>query len=326
MSGRRVVLTDNIFDSLDEFDRKLSPLGLKVEPAAASDEATLVEEAGSAAALIVVYAKITEPVIAAAAAAGCKVISRCGIGYDNIDVEAATRYGVQVTYVPDYCLDEVADHTLALLLAFARGVVPAVLETRGGGWSPPKAGIHRLQGRRLSLLGVGRIGSRVAARALAFGLRVCAFDPYLERWELEGVERAATLAAAVAEADFVSLHAPLTPENRHLLGEDALVQMKRAPVVINTARGGLVDLDAVTRALMEGRLSGVALDVTEVEPLEPDHPLRRHPGALITPHMAFYSEESEAELKRRAAEEVVRAMEGKPPRCPVNRLEARALG
>jgi D-3-phosphoglycerate dehydrogenase len=326
MSGERVLLTDNIFDSLAEFERELSPLGLKVEAAAANDEATLSAEARSAVALVVVYAKITEPVIAAAAGAGCKVISRCGIGYDNIDVAAATRHGVQVTYVPDYCLDEVADHTLALLLAFARGLLPAVLETRGGGWSAPRAGINRLQGRRLALLGVGRIGSRVAARALAFGLRVCAYDPYVERWELEGVERAATLAEAVDEADFVSLHAPLTPENRHLLGEDAVAHMNRAPVVINTARGGLVDLEAITRALIEGRLSGVALDVAEVEPLDPDHPLRRHPGALITPHMAFYSKESEAELKRRAAEEVVRAIEGRPPRCPVNRLEARALG
>jgi D-3-phosphoglycerate dehydrogenase len=222
-----------------------------------------------------------------------------------------------VTYVPDYCLDEVADHALALLLAFAREVVPAVQETRAGGWSAPKAGIHRLQGRRLALIGVGRIGGRVAARALAFGLRVCAFDPYVESWDLAGVERADTLAAALAEADFVSLHAPLTADNRHLIGTGALRLMKRAPVLINTARGGLVDTDAVTRALLDGRLSGVALDVTEVEPLPQDHPLRSHSRALITPHMAFYSAESEAELKRRAAEEVVRAMRGEPPRCPV---------
>lgn len=320
MPARRVLLTDNIFESLEEFHAQLRPLGLSLETAASSDESTLVAEAGSAVALIVVYAKITEPVIAAAATAGCRVISRCGIGYDNIDIEAATRHGLQVTYVPDYCLDEVADHTLALLLAFARGLLPALLETRGGGWSAPRAGIHRLQGRRLALLGVGRIGRRVAARALACGLRVSAYDPYLERWDLDGLERADSLADALEEADFVSLHTPLTPENRHLLGDEAVSLMKRAPVVINTARGGLVDLEAVTGALLDGRLGGVALDVAEVEPLERDHPLRSHPRALITPHMAFFSEESEAELKQRAAEEVVRAMRGETPRCPVNRL------
>lgn len=325
MATGRVVITDNIFDSLDEFHQDLDPLGVSLEVAASPDEATLVQEAGSAAALIVVYARITEPVIAAAAGAGCKVISRCGIGYDNIDVEAATRHGLQVTYVPDYCLDEVADHTLALLLACARGLVPALEITRTGGWSPP-AGIFRMQGRRLALLGLGRIGMRVAARALTFGLRVSAYDPYRERWDLDGVERAPTLAAALGEADFVSLHAPLTPENHHLVGEETLRLMERAPVLINTARGALVDLGAVTQALIDGRLSAVALDVTEIEPLEPDHPLRSHPRALITPHMAFYSVEAKAELKRRAAEEVVRAIRGEPPRCPVNRLEAKTVG
>jgi phosphoglycerate dehydrogenase-like enzyme len=319
-------MTDNIFESLDEFRAELKPVGLELEVAANADETTLANATRDAAALIVVYAKITERVIAAAADAGCKVISRCGIGYDNIDIDAATRHGIQVTYVPDYCLDEVADHTLILLLAFARGLVPAALETRAGGWKAPIAGIHRLQGRRLALIGVGRIGRRVASRAQAFGLSVCAYDPYVQQWDLEGVQRSATLAEALAEADFVSLHAPMTPENRHLVGEKTLALMKRAPVVINTARGGLVDLEAVTRALEDGRLGGVALDVTEVEPLDKDHPLRSHPRALLTPHMAFYSAESEAELKRRAAEEVVRAVRGEPARCPVNRLEARTRG
>jgi len=326
MPAGRVVLTDNLFDSLEEFNSQLSPLGLSLETAAATDEATLASEARLAVALIVVYAKITEPVIAAAAEAGCKVISRCGIGFDNIDVDAATRHGIQVTYVPDYCLDEVADHTMAMLVASARSLFPAALETRAGGWSWSKMQVHRLQGRRLALIGVGRIGRRVASRALAFGLRVCTYDPYVQPWDLADVERSSTIAEALAEADFVSLHAPMTPENRHLVGDQTLALMKRAPVLINTARGGLVDLEAVTRALEDGRLSGVALDVTEVEPLAKDHPLRSHPRALITPHMAFYSVESEAELKRRAAEEVVRAVRGEPPRCPVNRLEARTRG
>jgi D-3-phosphoglycerate dehydrogenase len=326
MLAGRVLMTDNIFASLDEFHAELRPLGLELEMAPSSDEATLAQLAQSAQALIVVYAKITEGVIAAAASANCRVISRCGIGYDNIDIEAATRHGVQVTYVPDYCLDEVADQTIGMLLAFARGLVPAALATRAGEWKAPREGIHRLNGRRLALIGVGRIGRRVAARALPLGLTVTAFDPYIRDWDVDNVARAATLAEALEDADFVSLHAPLTPENQHLIREDTLVLMKRKPVLINTARGGLVDLEAVTAALERGDLAGVALDVFEVEPLRADHVLRAHPRALITPHVAYYSVESEVELKRRAAEEVTRAMRGEPPRCPVNRPEARQVG
>jgi D-3-phosphoglycerate dehydrogenase len=322
MAAGRVLLTDNIFASLDEFHSELEPLGLKLEQARAADEATLVEMASNAVAMIVVYATITDRVIAAAASSGCRIISRCGIGYDNIDIESATRHAIQVTYVPDYCLDEVADHTIAMLLAFARGLVPSVLATRIGDWKAPRDAMHRLQRRTLALVGVGRIGRRVAARALALGLNVTAYDPYVQHWDLEGVNRADSLAAALESADFVSLHAPLTAENHHLVGARTLALMKRTPLLINTARGGLVDLEAVTVALDRGELAGVALDVFEVEPLRADHPLRTHPRAIITPHAAYYSIESEVELKRRAAEEVARAFRGEAPRCPVNRLES----
>ena len=316
-------MTDNIFRSLDEFQAELGPLGLELKVAPSTDEATLAELAGGCAALIVVYARITEKVIVAAAAGGCRVISRCGIGFDNIDVDAATRNGIQVTYVPDYCLDEVADHTVMLLLAFSRGLLPAALSTRSGGWHASGMDVHRIAGRTLALIGVGRIGRRVAARALALGLRVRAYDPFVKTWDQEGVTLASSLKDAIEDADFVSLHAPLTAENHHLIGRQALSSMKRTAVVINTARGGLVDLDAVTEALSSGEIGGVALDVFESEPLPADHPLRTHPAALITPHMAYYSIESESELKRRAAEEVTRAFRGEPPRCPVNRLDER---
>jgi D-3-phosphoglycerate dehydrogenase / 2-oxoglutarate reductase len=322
----RVLMTDNIFGSLDEFHAELRPLDLELEVAQSSDEATLARLAGSAAGIIVVYAKVTEPVIVAAAAAGCRVISRCGIGFDNIDVDAATRYGIQVTYVPDYCLDEVADHAIMLLLASARALGPALTLTRQGGWGRPTATIHRLTGRRLALIGIGRIGRRVASRAAALGLSITAFDPFVTEWKEDGISRAGSLEDAVADADFVSLHAPLTPQNHHLVNARTLAAMKRKPVLINTARGGLVDLDAVAAALSAGQLSGVALDVFETEPLPSNHSLRTNPRALITPHLAYYSIESESELKRRAAEEVTRAIRGEPPRCPVNKLEAQRAG
>ncbi len=326
MRADRVLMTDNIFASLDEFQAELLPLGLRLEVARASDEAALVESVRNVIGLIVVYAKITEPVIAAAAANGCRIISRCGIGYDNIDIEAANRYRVQVTYVPDYCLDEVADHTITLLLACARGLIRDAILIRNGEWPISRGDVHRLQGRRLALIGAGRIGSRVAARARELGLVVTAYDPYVKEWQLAGVERAGTLEEALETADIVSLHAPLTPENHHIVNSDTLALMKGRPLLINTARGGLVDLQAVTDALDRGQLSGVALDVFETEPLPAAHPLRTNPRAVLTAHSAYYSIESEGELKRRAAEEVGRAIRGAPPRCPVNRLESSRVG
>lgn len=325
MPASRVLLTDNIFASLDEFRRGLEPVGLHLEVAPASDEETLAHLAGSAVAIVVVYANISERVIASAASGGCCVIARCGIGYDNIDIAAANRHRVQVTYVPDYCIEEVADHTIALLLAFERGLLAGALTMRNGGWGFDRR-VRRLQGCRLALIGVGRIGRRVAARALAFGLRVSAYDPYLKDWNLDGVQRAETLAEALVDADFVSLHVPLTPESHHLVDEHVLGLMKNHPVLINTARGGLVDLDAVTVAVDNGILSGVALDVFEQEPLTSDHPLRSNPHALLTPHMAYFSVQAEVELKTRAMEEVVRAFRGEPPRCPVNQLGVPAGG
>lgn len=321
--SRRVLVTDHVFADLEIERSVLEPLGVEVTLAPDPGEEALAELARQAEGMLVCYATVTEPVIAAAAEGGCRVIARYGIGYDNVDVEAATRAGIVVTNVPDYCLDEVADHTMALLLCAARGVLPANQVVRSGGWSVPQGEVHRLAGRRLALIGVGGIGRRVAHRARAFELEVVGYDPYVEQWSVPGVERAETLEQALAEADFVSLHVPLTPETRHIIDDQAIGLMRRAPVVINTARGPLVDLDAGTAALQDGRLGGIALDVTEVEPLPADHPLRDHPRAVVTPHTAFYSIEAQAELQRRAAEEVARALRGEPHDRPVN---AEALG
>jgi len=313
-----VVVTDHVFGGLDAERAALAEIGRELEQAPATDPETLAllvaREAGPSRDSVVNALRF----IAAAARGGCRVIARYGIGVDNIDVAAATRAGILVTNVPDYCLDEVADHTLALLLAAARSIVPAALCVREGGWSVPQAGIHRLRGRRLALLGVGRIGSRVADRARAFGYEVVGYDPFVTDWAGTGITPAATVAEAVAEADAVSLHAPLTPDTHHLIDDAAIGEMRRAPVLVNTSRGGLVDLDAVTRALDDGRLGAAALDVTEPEPLPEGHALRSHPRAIVTPHMSFYSAEAQDELQRRAVEEVVRALTGREPRCPVN--------
>ena len=315
----RVVVTDHVFPDLGPTSELLEPLGAELVVATSTDEATLAELAREADAIIVCYAPLTERVIEAAAQGGVKVIARTGIGYDNVDVEAASARGILVTNVPDYCLDEVADHTIALLLAAARGDRRSRRDrcVRAAGRCLSRA-IHSLRGRQLTLVGIGRIGAKVAERALAFGLRVVAYDPFVSEPPVAGIELAPSLEEALAEADFVSLHAPMTAENRHLVRDETIALMRRAPVLVNTSRGGLVDLEAVTRALEDGRLSGVAVDVTEPEPLPDGHPLRTHPRAIVTPHMAFHSEEAQAELQRRAADEVARALRGDPPRSPVN--------
>jgi D-3-phosphoglycerate dehydrogenase len=314
----RVVVTDHPFPGFEPERRILDPLGVELDLASGTEEDALVDAVRGADAILVCYAKITEAVVVAAAESGCHVIARYGIGVDNVDVAAATRAGIRVTYVPDYCLDEVADHTFALLLAAARAVVVASGDVRAGAWTLPNSPVRRLEGRRLALVGVGRIGRRVAARASAFALSVVGYDPYLEDWDELGIERAATLEEAVADAYAISVHAPLTPENRHLIGEAAIAACREQPILVNTSRGGLVDVDAAARALQEDRLSAVALDVTDPEPLPPDHPLRSHPRAILTPHIAYYSEEAQEELQTRAADEVARALRGEPARCAVN--------
>jgi D-3-phosphoglycerate dehydrogenase len=314
----RVLVTDHVGVDIEIERAVLAPLDPEIVVAPATDAETLVRLAREADAILVCYARIDRAVVEAAAEGGVRVISRSGIGIDNIDVAAASEHGILVSYQPDYCLDEVADHTVALLLAAARGIVEAARSVREGEWTVPQHGIHSLRGRQLTLVGAGRIGAKVAERTLPLGLRVVAFDPYVTAPPVPGVELAETLDAALADADVVSLHAPMTDENRHLIREETIGLMARSPLLVNTSRGGLVDLDAVLAALDDGRLSGVALDVTDPEPLPADHPLRSHPKAIVTPHMAFYSAEALDELKRRSADDILRVLSGGQPRSPVN--------
>jgi D-3-phosphoglycerate dehydrogenase len=315
----KVLVTDTDMPSFEIEERVLEPLGATVKLAPASDEVTLAAEAADSAAIMAGYAPVGETVIAAAAHGGCRAIVRYGIGYDNVDIAAAERHGIPVANVPDYCSDEVADHTIALLLGHARRIVAAGQIVRSGGWDIPKGNVPRLAGRCLALLGFGRIGRRVAARALTFGLEVAAYDP-VAAVDMAGVTPVSTAEELFGKADYLSLHLPLRAETRHVIDESAIRSMKRKPLLINTARGGLVDLDAVMRALDSGDLVGAALDVFETEPLPTDHPIRTHPNAVITPHMSYYSNESEPDLITRVAEEVARALRGEPLLNPLTRI------
>jgi D-3-phosphoglycerate dehydrogenase len=314
-----VAVTDYVFPSLEPEQRVLAPLGVELRPRQCKSEEEIIALTQGADAVLNCYAKMTARVIEKLGR--CKIIARYGIGVDNVDLIAATRAGIVVTNVPDYCIDEVSDHALALLLALARRVVSADSAVKAGAWDVvAHAGIRRLRGQALGLVGFGKIAIAVAAKAQSFGLRVLAYDPYLDSEAMgrHGVQ-AVDFDGLLAESDAISIHVPLLPETRNLIGARELARMKSTAFLINTSRGGIVDELALAVALKAGRIGGAALDVLGVEPPPPDHPLRKLPNVILTPHLAFYSRESVIELQTKAAEEVARALKGEPPRSPVNR-------
>lgn len=252
---------------------------------------------------------------------GLKVIATCSVGFDHIDVAAAERRGVWVCNVPDYCVDEMADSTLALLLALLRGVVTLDRSVRSGAWDVYAAGpLARLRGTRLGVIGFGRIGRAVAQRALALGMEVWATDPVVAPKEISasGV-RPAALDELLASCTAVTLHVPLTEHTRGLISERKLALMGRGSFLVNTARSGLVDVDALLAALDRGHLGGAAVDVIPVEPPTPQHPAPRHPRLIVTPHAAWYSPDSEREVYRRATLAVRAVLEGRAPEGSVVR-------
>ena len=308
-----VVVTDHPFDTLEAERHTLAEVGAELVDARVRTEAEAIEACRRADAVLVRRFPLRRPVIEAMER--CRLICNYGAGYDNVDVAAATERGIRVAATAGYGDDEVADHTLALLLALSRRIVAqrdalAASAASGGevGWShTPYVPIRRLREQTLGLIGLGRIGRTVARKALALGLRVIATDPELTREAADslGVEHVSK-EALLAEADFVSLHAPLTHETRHLIGVPELAAMKPTAYLINCARGGLVDQAALLTALQSGRLAGAGLDVLEAEP--PAHETLRAllvlPNVIVTPHVAWYSEESTADRQRMAAETV----------------------
>ena len=244
-----------------------------------------------------------------------KVIATCSVGYDHIDVAAAARREVWVCNVPDYCIDEMADSTLAMLLALLRGVVALDRTVRMGAWDEHAAGpLSRLQGTRLGVIGFGRIGRAVAARALALGMEVWATDPVVEAREIEAAGvKPATLDELLESCAAVTLHVPLTPRTERLIGARELDLMPRGAYLVNTARAGLIDAESVYAALESEQLGGAAFDVLDIEPPTAEHPAPTHPRLIVTPHSAWYSPESEREVYRRATLAVRAVLEGREP-------------
>jgi len=317
MSNKRpkIVITDCDHPTVEIEKEILSEIDPEFVVVHCNTEEEVIEAAQNADGIINQYAPITRRVIESLKR--CKVIARYGVGVDNVDVEAATEYGIIVANVPDYCVDEVSTHTMALILACARGITLLDRKRREKRWDFPLAKpLFRTQGKILGLFGLGRIARSVAQKASGFGFKITAFDPYVSKVD-KGIELV-KFSQLLSDSDFVSIHAPLTDETRHSFGENELKAMKKTAFLINTARGPIVDEKALYQALEKRWIAGAALDVMEKEPPDWENSLLKLDNLIITPHISFYSEESYIELKTKTAKAVLSVLEGGLPRAMVN--------
>ena len=312
-----VLITDRAWPD-DSIERGvLEAAGLRVvggppDPASAETIEGLAAD-HQPAAILTCWAPVSAQAIAQSGS--LRVVTRMGVGLDNIAVGAATERGVHVTNVPDYCVPEVSDHAVALVLAWTRGIVSADREVRAGCWDPAGVQLRRLSTLTCGVVGLGRIGRASAAKLRALGADVVAHDPCPPA-DTGGVPVVA-LDDLLRRSDVVVLHAPLTEATRHLIGGRELALMPPGALLVNVGRGGLVDTAALVASLQSGHLGGAGLDVLEEEPAVPAE-LVEHPAVVITPHIAFSSDASVAELRRSAAEDVVRVLHGEPARNPCN--------
>ncbi|WP_274364991.1 C-terminal binding protein [Paenibacillus thermotolerans] len=317
----KIVVTDYEYPDLSYEEAVFADLGegafefVKVQ---CRTEEEVIAAAANADALMSQYAPIGSRVIKRLER--CKVISRYGVGYDVVDVESATAKGICVANVPDYCMDEVSDHTLALLLAWNRKIPQYNRHIRDGHWNyKAETPITRIRGQKLGLIGFGRIPRAVASKARAFGFEVLVYDPFVSSdiVRQSGCEMA-ELEQLMRESDFVSVHTPLNNHTRGFMNAGLLRCMKKTAFLINTSRGPIVNEDDLVRALQEGWLAGAALDVIEQEPIRPGHPFLTMDNVILTPHVAWYSEQSQAELRTKCATNVLQVLQGYYPTYLVN--------
>ena len=314
----KVVITDYVWESLDVERKTLGELADLV-PLKTKKPEEFLDAAKDCDALLNTYAgPITADVMSKMPK--CRIIARYGIGVDTIDLDAATRAGIIVTNNPTYCIEEVAEQTMALILASARKIPFYDRMVRSGRWEvPPGKPIYRLAGRTLGLVGFGNIARAVAVRAAAFGMRVLYADPFVKEGQFDAPAKKTELDSLLSESDFVSLHPPLTPDTRQMMNDRAFSRMKPSAFLINCARGPVVDTDALVRALDAKKIAGCALDTTDPEPLPDPHPLRGRENVIVAPHAAWYSEQAMAGLQAGAPGEVRRVLTGEWPLNVVNR-------
>jgi D-3-phosphoglycerate dehydrogenase len=315
----RILVTDIAWPTLEPEAEVLARIGGELILARSASEAELLDLVTEADAILTCWKQVSAGVVRAGQK--LQVISRYGIGLDNIAVDEATRLGILVTNVPTFCLDEVSDHAMALILACARKVCHYNSRVHDGDWEI-KSGkpIFRVRGQTLGIIGFGRIGQTLALKAKAFGMKVLAHDPYIDTQVAKSSgSEIVDLDRLLAQSDFVSIHTPLNETTRGMIGETRLRQMKSTAFIINTARGAILDQPALVKALEQGWIAGAALDVFVPECIPPDHPVLKLPNVIATPHVAFYSEESALDLEIRAAENVAAVLSGSRPTSIVNR-------
>jgi D-3-phosphoglycerate dehydrogenase len=313
-----IAITDSVFPSLDPAKKALARLDPEYRMAKSAAAEDILAVARDADAILVTYAKLPGELLRQLTR--CRAIGRFGLGVDNIDLPAAKELGIAVNYVPDYCLREVSDHAMALLLALARKVTLANKLVQSGRWElPPIVPLRRLEGQVLGLVGFGNIPRTLAPKAKAFGLKVITYDPYVvaEALTATGVE-SVSFDDLLARSDFISVHAPLQPATRGLMNAKTFAKMKKGAFLINTARGPLVDEPALTAALDSGHLGGAALDVVTTEPLAKDSALIGRDNVILTPHTAFYSVEALEELQTKCASDVARVLSGEKAIYPIS--------
>ena len=318
MAGPVIAVTDSVFPSLDPAKAALARLNptFRISKSAGADDILAV--AKDADAILVTYAKLTRDILTQLTK--CKAIGRFGLGVDNIDLPTAKEKGIAVNYVPDYCIREVSDHAMALLLSLIRKIPLSNKLVQAGRWEMPAVvPIRRLEGTVLGLVGFGHIPRLVVPKAQAFGMKVVAYDPFVKPEQfkalnVEGVDFDTLLKAS----DYISVHAPLLPATRGMLNADAFAKVKKGVYIVNTARGPLIDEPALIAALDAGQVGGAALDVVATEPLAKDSPLLGRDNVIVTPHTGFYSIEALEELQTKCAADVARVLSGEKAVYPIS--------
>ena len=319
MPSKKALITDYVWPNIDVEADVLR--AADVEPVIAPDtsEDTLASLAADADIIMFCFAKVTPNVLRAAKK--CVVASRYGIGVDNIHIPTATELGIVVTNIPDYCMDEVTDHAIGMILALNRRLGPHDTEVKSGGWASVVLDqpMHRTSGATFGILGFGRIGRSIADKVAGFGMNIIAYDPIIEPGQtIDGVE-ISSFKDVLKRSHFITVHTPLTPETEGMIGPNELAMMMPGSIIVNCARGGIIQEEALADALKSGHLAGAGLDVLEPAPPPEDHPLLSAPNIIITPHTAFFSQASTIELERRTAEEAIRVLNGNPPQNLINR-------
>jgi len=314
----KVAVTDYVFPNLDIEKQELKKIEAELIESTGSDEENIIEAAKDADAILNCYAELTPRVIESLKK--CQIIARYGIGVNNVNITTATKKGIIVTNVPDYCIEEVSDHALALILACTRKICQLNKTVKNGKWDfKDYRPMYRLQGQTLGIVSFGKIPRRLVEKVRAYKFNIIAYDPYVdEEVAAKYSVKLVKFEELLKESDIITIHAPLTEETKGMFGSEQFKLMKNSAYLINTARGGLIKDNDLAQALKKGEIAGAGLDLLEDENVDFHHPLVNLESVIITPHSAFYSEQALKDLQYKAVQEVIRVLTGKTPKSCVN--------